>query len=232
MIMKRALRVIIVGVGLCLTAQAASNYVTAPAAPGEMESLYTAAVERRAADILEALDLKDPAKSAEVRAVIVNQYRALRARDAVIDGYMRAKGEAVEEGGVEYQRLLGQLTRPLHQLYVQTLASYLTPEQVEIVKDKMTYNKVQVTFDAYCEIIPKLTDGEKAMITKQLKEAREEAIDGGSASEKHAIFARYKEKINARLTADGHDVDKAFQEWEAKQALASGANKPAPAASN
>jgi hypothetical protein len=102
---------------------------------------------------------------------------------------------------------------------------------VEIVKDLMTYNKVQVTFDAYCEIIPKLSDSEKALITKLLKDAREEAIDGGSATEKHAIFDRYKEKINAQLKSNGHDVDKLFQEWEAKQALASGAGAK-PATSN
>lgn len=229
--MKQYACLITLGAGLCFAAQAASNLVTAPAATSEVEALYTAAIERRAEEILGSLNLKDAAKAAEVRSVIMNHYRALRSRDAVIDAYLRSKGEELEKASVERQRLYSQLTNPLHELYVRTLAGHLTPEQVELVKDRMTYNKVQVTFGAYCEIIPKLTDGEKAMITKLLKEAREEAIDGGSAGEKHAIFERYKERINAQLKADGHDVDKAFEEWEAKQALANG-SEPKPAASN
>ena len=55
------------------------------------------------------------------------------------------------------------------------------PEQVEIVKDRMTYNKVKVTYDAYCAIVPNLTESDKSKISELLKAAREEAIDGGSA---------------------------------------------------
>ena len=52
----------------------------------------------------------------------------------------------------------------------------LTPEQVETVKNKMTYKKVKVTYDAYCAIVPNLTEKDKAKILEVLKEAREEAI--------------------------------------------------------
>jgi len=38
-----------------------------------------------------------------------------------------------------------------------------------------------------------------------LKEARELAIDGGSAEEKTAIFGKYKGKINNYLSAQGHN---------------------------
>jgi hypothetical protein len=229
MTFQRIACLVILGGGLCVSGRAASDYTTAPAISAEVEALYTAAIERRAGDILEALALTDTAKASEVRSVIVNHYRALRARDSVIDAYLRAKGEDSGEDSPERQQLFERITPPLHQLYIQTLSAYLTPAEVEIVKDKMTYNKVKVTFDAYCEIIPKLTESEKAMIMETLKVAREEAIDGGSSSEKHAIFDRHKEQINARLKAGGHDVDKAFQDWEAKQGLASGAkNVPQP----
>jgi len=178
------------------------------------------AIEKRANDILDALDLKDPVKAGAVHNAVVNQYRALRARDAVIDGYLRAEGKSENAASSERQALNEQMTKPLHELYVKTLSAYLTPEQVVIVKDKMTHNKVQVTFDAYCEILPNLTDSEKAMIAKELSAAREEAIDGGSADEKHAVFENYKEQINAKLNSNGHDVEKATKEWEAKKSLA------------
>jgi hypothetical protein len=112
------------------------------------------------------------------------------------------------------------LSKRLHAEFLAKLANQLSPAQIDVVKDKMTYNKVQVTYDAYCQIVPGLTDSEKTMILELLKVAREEAMDGGSADEKSAIFQKHKDQINARLSAGGHDVIKATQEWEAKQAAA------------
>jgi hypothetical protein len=59
---------------------------------------------------------------------------------------------------------------------------------VEAAKDKTTYTKVEVAYEAYCQILEKLPDAEKAKIREQLKAARDEAIDSGSADEKTAIF--------------------------------------------
>ena len=50
-----------------------------------------------------------------------------------------------------------------------------------------------------------------------LKLAREEAIDGGSANEKSEIFQMYKNQINDYLDAHGHDVAKAYKDWETRQ---------------
>jgi hypothetical protein len=80
----------------------------------------------------------------------------------------------------------------------------------------MTYNKVKVTADAYGAMVPGLTNAEKAKILELLKAAREEAIDGGNAPEKSAIFQKYKDQINSYLDAQGHDTAKAFKEWAAK----------------
>jgi hypothetical protein len=204
--------------GAALSAFGADEFSTSPVTTAELEARYTEAIEERAANILDALDLEDSQKIAEVRDTIINQYRALRARDAVVDDYLRAQGK--EDSSTEREELAARLTEPLHELYVGTLSALLTPEQVELVKDRMTYDKVQVTFAAYCDIIGNLTDSEKAMILKVLKEAREEAINAGSAPDKHQVFERYKERINAQLESNGHDVDKAFSDWEAKQQTA------------
>ena len=68
--------------------------------------------------------------------------------------------------------------------------------------------------------MPGLTDADKAKIMELLKAAREEAMDGGSAGEKADIFQKFKNQINDYLNAHGHDVAKAYQEWETKQAAA------------
>jgi len=197
---------------------ALAQWSTPPATSAETERLYTEAIEKRANDILTALAVPDPAKCIKVHDIIVAQYRSLRARDEAIDSLLRIVGKDVNYTNRSVY-LLGEC-RPLHDQFLAKLTAVLTPEQIEKVKDKMTYNKVKVTYDAYCSIIPDLTDSEKAKILEQLTLAREEAMDGGSAPEKSEIFQKYKNQINTYLTSDGHDVAKAFKDWDAKQDLA------------
>ena len=201
---------------LCASiAPAADDLRTAPVNAAEIEAHYTDAISQRATDIIAELDLKDATKASAVQSVIVNQYRALRARDAVIDGYLRSR--MGDGSGDERVALYESMTRPLHKMFVATLAAYLTPEQVEIVKDKMTYKKVQKTFEAYCNLFPKLTDEEKAMVLAKLKAAREQAMDEGSSTAKHAVFDQFKQDINADLKARGHDVDEILKAAEFKK---------------
>lgn len=196
---------------------------TAPFTAAELEGIYTANIEKRTGEILNLLALKDEAKATRVHDVIMAQYRSLRARDEAMDGMFQALSKNAP--GIETNRgaILKTLSRQMHDHFLSRLSAELTPEQVEQVKDKMTYHKVKVTYDAYCQIIPTLTDAEKANILELLKAAREEAIDGGSADEKTAIFQKFKNQINARLNANGHDVAAATKEWEAKQAAAKAA---------
>jgi len=192
-----------------------------PATPQEVEAMYTTAIESRTADILSTLKLTDSEKSVRVRDLIIAQYRTLKARDAAIDALLKLQGKEIN-----YENrasLLESQSKPLHDQFLVKLSADLTSDQVEMVKDKMTYNKVRVTYDAYCSIVPNLTDTEKARILATLKLAREEAMDGGTAKEKSEIFKKYKDQINDYLTADGHDMAKAFKDFEAKQQAA---NKP------
>jgi len=199
--------------------QTASAQTSLPAATQEdMEGVYTTAIENRTTDILKLLNLTDAAKSNVVHDIIIAQYRALRARDMAIDARLKADGKEVTY--TNRADLLPAQSKPLHEQFLAKLAVILTPEQIEKVKNQMTYNKVAVTYDAYCAIVPGLTDAEKARILEVLKQAREEAVDGGNAPEKTAIFQKYKEQINSYLDAQGHDTAKAFKEWEAKNATA------------
>ena len=90
-------------------------------------------------------------------------------------------------------------------------------DEIEAVKDKMTYGKVRVTYNAYLDIVPNLTDVEKAKIIELLTQAREEAMDGGSEKEKSAIFKVYKNRVKAYLTANGHDVEQDYRDWGQRQ---------------
>jgi hypothetical protein len=190
---------------------------TPPLTAAEFEVMYSAAIEKRTKAILEILALSDAAKSNKLNTIIMAQYHALRARDEAMGAMFAALGKNVPDAATNRAAILPVLSKPLHDHFIAKLSTDLTPEQVELVKDKMTYHKVKVTYDAYCEIVPGLTDQDKTRILAVLKEAREEAMDGGSADEKSAIFQKYKNRINEYLAAQGHDVAKATKEWEAKQ---------------
>ena len=196
---------------LCSVNTFAQSNTTPPVSAAELETLYTTTIEDRTAGIMKELSLTNDMDAAAVHDIIIAQYRVMRARDALIDAQLTALGK-----DVSYKNRAGQLqaeSKPLHDYFFARLADKLTPEQVEKVKDKMTYNKVKVTFDAYVAIVPGLTDTDKAKVLELLKAAREAAVDGGSAPEKTAIFQKYKDQINDYLNASGHDTAKAFKDW-------------------
>lgn len=197
-------------INLCSSPLRAQPSTAAPT-EAEKEAFYATAIENRVGDILKMLNLDD-AKSNAVHDILVTQYHELRIRDAAIDTRLRVNGKAVN---YENRAPFLAESKTLHDQFVAKLAALLPPEQVEKIKDLMTYNKVKVTYDAYCMIVPGLSDAEKAKILNLLKQAREEAIDGGNASEKSAIFQKYKDQINHYLDADGHGTAQAIQAWAA-----------------
>jgi Protein of unknown function (DUF3826) len=168
------------------------------AVPADAAAKYTAAIEGRTADMLKNLDLDDANKISKVHDTIIAQYRALNAWHNENDAKLKAVKS--DTNAVAQIRLS---LKSLHEKFLAALAENLSPEKVEQVKDKMTYGKVQFTFKGYVTQYPSLTGEQKSEILRLLKEAREEAMDGGSSEEKTAVFQRYKGKINNYLSKQG-----------------------------
>jgi len=184
------------------------------AAPAD-DAKYTADITKRANDIIALLNLNS-AKADAVRDVIVNQYRSLRAIDEARETKVKDINDKEELAKAKAESL--EQRKKLHEEYLSKLAAAgLTPEQIEKVKDKMVYGKVQVTYNAYQEMYGPLTEEQNAKVMDWLKQAREEAMDGGSSSEKDAIFKKYKGKINNYFATQGIDEKKARQEWDKKR---------------
>jgi hypothetical protein len=180
---------------------ASTNTKAGPTAE-QAEAKYTAVIEGRTADILKVLAFSDTNKIANVHDAIIAQYRALNAWHN--DNDPKLKTERADKDAIA--RIKASLAT-LHDDYLAKLAENLTPEQIEQVKDKMTYGKVQFTFAGYCSQYSSLSGTNKQEILRMLKEAREEAMDSGSAKEKTAIFQRYKGKINNYLSKQGLHPD-------------------------
>ena len=90
-----------------------------------------------------------------------------------------------------------------HYGFIADLSMYLKPEEIDKVKDVMTFDVVKVTYDAHCDMIPTLKEEEKQQIMAWLIEARELAIDAESSKKKHEVFGKYKGRINNYLTKRG-----------------------------
>jgi hypothetical protein len=63
-------------------------------------------------------------------------------------------------------------------------------------------------------MLPRLTDEQKRYIFIALYQARELAMDEGSSDAKHAVFGKYKGRINNYLSAQGYDLAKESKAWE------------------
>jgi len=191
--MKRNILICLLTLLTCATFAAGTNLT-----PEQAEAKYTKAIEGRTADILKILNLSDTNKITRVHDIIIAQYRALNAwHDANDPKLKAAKSDtnAVAQIHVSLQAI--------HDQFLAKLAENLTPEQVDAVRDKMTYGKVQFTFKGYMVEYPNLPEAQQQKVLELLKEARELAMDGGSAEEKSAIFNKYKGKINNYLSKEG-----------------------------
>ncbi|MEO6435266.1 MAG: DUF3826 domain-containing protein [Tepidisphaeraceae bacterium] len=210
----------------------AQNGAAPVAGTTDKEAAYLADIIQRADKHVAALKLDDPGNAAKVRDAIVNQYRSLRtvhdARDARLNEL--PKGDAAKPQADAIKAESDTALKPLHEKFIAELSAQLTSEQVEKVKDEMTYNVVHVTYAALGDMIPQLTEPQKAYILAQLKEAREIAMDQGSSNAKHAVFGKYKGRINNYLSKQGYDLKQLTKDWaERRKARESG--KPAtPAA--
>ena len=101
----------------------------------------------------------------------------------------------------------------LHEQYISKLQKELTNEQIETVKNGMTYNVFVNTYAGYLDMLSNLTEEQKKFIYDALFEAREKAMDAGSSDEKHAWFGKYKGRINNYLSKAGYDLNKESKDW-------------------
>ncbi len=191
--MKRNLLISLLTLLTCASLAAETNSTSA-----QTEANYTKAIEGRTADILKILDISDTNKVARVHDIIIAQYRALNAWHDANDAKLKA-ARADTNAVAQIQSSL----KAIHNQFLAKLAENLTPEQIEAVKDKMTYGKVQFTFKGYMVEYPNLPEAQQQKVLELLKEARELAMDGGSSEEKTAIFNKYKGKINNYLPKEG-----------------------------
>jgi hypothetical protein len=146
----------------------------------------------------------------------VNLHNIHQQRDTLLLSLKKQPGsdEKMQLQTEEIKTQAEKKTDQNHSQFVADLKSELAPEQVDRVKDGLTYGVLPITYKAYQDMIPNLTPEQKVRILEWLTEARENAMDGGTSEEKHAWFGKYKGRINNYLSSQGYDLKKLTEEWE------------------
>ena len=169
---------------------------------------YVETIKGRAQKIVDGLQLADAQKAENVRNVIANRYFLLN--------------DIHSKYGKDQQDALYAELYKHHFELASALALYLNEEQIDAVKDGMTYGRLKRDYNAQLDMIPSLTDEEKTQILVWLKEAREYAMDAADSKGKHFWFDKYRGRTNNWLSARGYDLKKERDNWmkraEEKQA--------------
>ena len=168
---------------------------------------YVETIVKRSQKVTDELGITYTTKGQDVLNIVANRYFQLNDIYAERDSLKKSGNKQLAEAKAD-----SRLYRT-HFDMEAALATYLSPKEIETVKDVMTFNVVKVTYDAQLDMIPTLKEDEKTQIMAWLKEARELAIDAESSKKKHEVFGKYKGRINNYLSARGYDLNKEREAW-------------------
>ncbi|MDA3881219.1 MAG: DUF3826 domain-containing protein [Prolixibacteraceae bacterium] len=185
------------------------------------EEAYTRVITGRADKIVDEMSFENEAMKIRVRDIIVEHYRFLNDADEnrnadvakIREEY--ADNKPFRNAKIDLRKAEQEIAiRDHHFAFVSELKIIISEEQIDQVKNGLTYGVLPNTYNGFLDMIPNLKEEEKEQILIWLTEAREHAIDGGSSREKHGWFGKYKGKINNYLSDRGYNLNKLSKEWQ------------------
>ena len=163
------------------------------------DSSYVQNIVNRSQKIVDGLQLDDKKTARNVRNIIANRYFLL---NDIHSKYDKTQQEALDAELYKH-----------HFELASALALYLNDDQIDAVKDGMTFGRLKRDYQATQDMIPSLSDFEKQQILIWLKEAREYAMDAADSKGKHFWFDKYRGRTNNWLSARGYDLKKERDDW-------------------
>jgi hypothetical protein len=185
-----------------------------------IDSAYKIALIDRTQKIIAPLNLKSNLNTQKVQNILINQYVIINETHKKFDDQINnlkslnseQKNELIEQQKNEKQIALEKNKKA----FITALEKYLNEKQIDQIKDGMTYGVVPKTWAAYLDMLPNLTQVQKDQMYSWLIEARELAISESTSDKKHAMFGKYKGRINNFLSKEGYDMKKESKDWEAR----------------
>lgn len=182
---------------------------------------YTKVITGRSDKIVNAMSFDKDCVKTEVRDIIVEHYRFLNDTEEIRNADVAkireefSENKELRNAKIDLRKAEQDIDiRNHHFAFYAQLKHLISEDQLDQVKDGLTYGVLNVTYTSYCDMIPSLKENEKVQMMIWLVEAREHAIDGGSSKEKHGWFGKYKGRINNYLSAAGYDLQEERKQWE------------------
>lgn len=177
------------------------------------DSLYIKTIYDRVDKILRNLHITDTLKYKRIREIVANQYFKLNEIQSYRDSKIKeisenySNNKVLRDSLIENVKIFTKAQQyDLHAAFIAELSTELKCEEIDKIKDGMTYNVMNNTYNVYLQMLPGLSEEQKKFIKKNLYEAREMAMDAGKSEEKHSIFGKYKGRINNYLSSCGYDM--------------------------
>lgn len=179
-------------------------------------------LQKKATEWVNELNLSDEDKKQKAQAAITQHLTQVKDWH---DGHpVKENPGSINPGtGISLSNLdweviyCSQKPKIVHYKLMNTLNAELTPGQVEAVLEQYTIGKVAFTLRGYEAIVPDLNENERIEILKNLKQAREQAIDYKSMKEISAIFEIYKTKCEQYLNSNGRNWKPLFKDYVNKR---------------
>lgn len=202
-------------------------------ASAQQDTAGNAEIKRKAVEWVTGLQLTDKAKAGKVEQAITTHLIAVRdwhnthPHTMVPAGINPSSGNMLSDLDREVI-ICSTKPRSVHDDLMAVLKTELSEEQAETVLDKYTIGKVAFTLKGYEAIVPNMTDKERTEILKNLKQAREQAIDYKNMKEITVIFEIYKTKCEQYLNNNGRNWRQMYKEYtdKIKAEKAAKANQP------
>lgn len=190
-------------------------------AKNQLVAQVDTALESKAAGWVASLQLNDNTKAEKVKAAIATHLTAVEdwhnnhSFTLVPEGINPATGNKLSDLDRD---IIICSTKPksIHDNLMAVLRAELDSAQVEMILDKYTVGKVDFTLRGYKAIVPDQTAKEEAEILKNLKQAREQAIDYKNMKEISAIFEIYKTKCEQYLNNNGRSWRQLYKTYTDK----------------
>ena len=192
-------KVLVLLVGLITLVSIESKGQVVPLNTEGQDPKYVETIKGRAQKIVDSLNLADAQKAESVRNIIANRYFLL---NDIHNKYDKTHQDARDAELYKH-----------HFELASALSLYLTNEQIDAVKDGMTYGRLKRDYRATLEMIPSLTEEEKTQVLIWLQEAREYAMDAADSKGKHFWFDKYRGRTNNWLSSRGYDLKKERDNW-------------------
>lgn len=177
-----------------------------------------AAIYKNASDWAASLKLDDPDKENRIKALITTHLKAVHdwhyshSYETVPAGINPSTGRAL--GPLDRQLIASSaIPKSVHDDLMAGLRKDLAEQQVELILDKYTKDKLASTLGKYKIIVPDLTAEEEKVIVANLKQAREQSIDYKTVKLVIEIFEIYRTKNEQYLISKGRNWAQLYKKY-------------------